>query len=219
MAAAPVIIQSAAKHTSTLIFLHGLGDTGHGWATTMGMIRTPDMKVICPTAPTIPVTLNAGFRMPSWFDLKTLDIGGPEDEDGIRKATKNVHEMIRSEMQAGISANRIMLGGFSQGGALALYAALTFAEPLAGVMALSCWLPMHKNFPGLLKCPNTVPILQCHGDCDPVVPYKFGQLSSSVLKTFMKNSQFQSYRGLSHSSSEAELEDMKKFIEKHVPRQ
>lgn len=65
----------------------------------MGMIRTPDMKVICPTAPTIPVTLNAGFRMPSWFDLKTLDIGGPEDEDGIRKATKNVHEMIRTEMQ------------------------------------------------------------------------------------------------------------------------
>lgn len=157
--------------------------------------------------------------MPSWFDLKTLDIGGPEDEEGIKRAAKNVHEMIRSEIQGGISANRIMLGGFSQGGALALYAALTFTEPLAGVMALSCWLPLHKNFPGILKSPDTVPILQCHGDCDPVVPYKFGQLSSSVLKTFMKHSQFQSYRGLSHSSSEAELEDMKKFIEKHVPRQ
>lgn len=73
----------------------------HGWATTMGMIRTPDMKVICPTAPTIPVTLNAGFRMPSWFDLKTLDIGGPEDEEGIKRAAKNVHELIQSEIQVG----------------------------------------------------------------------------------------------------------------------
>lgn len=218
MALAPVMVQSISKHGSTLIFLHGLGDTGHGWAATMSMLRTSDMVVLCPTAPTIPVTMNAGFRMPSWFDLKTLDIGGPEDEDGIKNATKSVHELIRKEMQLGISANRIMLGGFSQGGALALYAALTFAEPLAGVMALSCWLPMHKSFPGLLKCPNTLPIFQCHGDCDPVVPYKFGQLSSSVLKTFMKNSHFQSYRGLSHSTSEPELEDLKKFIKKHVPR-
>ena len=68
----------------------------------MGMIRTPDMKVICPTAPTIPVTLNAGFRMPSWFDLKTLDIGGPEDEEGIKRAAKNVHELIQSEIQVSL---------------------------------------------------------------------------------------------------------------------
>ena len=65
----------------------------------MAEIRHTHMKVVCPTAPTIPVTLNAGFRMPSWFDLKTLDIGGPEDEDGIKKASKNVHEMIQSEIQ------------------------------------------------------------------------------------------------------------------------
>jgi len=219
MAVAPVVIQSVAKHTSTLIFFHGLGDTGHGWASTIAAIRTPNMKVICPTAPTIPVSLNAGFRMPSWFDLKSLDISGPEDEEGIKKATQNVHEMINSEIAGGIASNRIMLGGFSQGGALALYAALTFTQPLAGVMALSCWLPLYMSFPSERKCPDTVPIWQGHGDCDPVLPYKFGQLSASLLKSFMKTTEFKTYRGLSHSSTEEELADMKKFIDKHIGSQ
>ncbi|XP_036322323.1 LOW QUALITY PROTEIN: acyl-protein thioesterase 1-like [Rhagoletis pomonella] len=73
MSIAPVIIEATAKHTSTLIFMHGLGDTGHGWSSALAMIRPPSMKVICPTAPTMPVSLNAGFRMPSWFDLRTLE--------------------------------------------------------------------------------------------------------------------------------------------------
>lgn len=108
----------------------------------------------------MPVTLNAGFRMPSWFDLKTLDVSGPQDEEGIKSATVNVHKLIADEIKEGISASRIIIGGFSQGGALALYAALTYPEPLAGVIALSSWLPLHKAFPAALKCPNTVPIFQ-----------------------------------------------------------
>lgn len=219
MAAAPIVIQSVAKHTATLIFFHGLGDTGNGWASTIAAIRTPNMKVICPNAPTMPVSLNAGFQMPSWFDLKSLDISGPEDEEGIKRATIGVHEMINKEISNGIASNRIMLGGFSQGGALALYSALTYAQPLAGVIALSCWLPLHKGFPAAKKCPDTVPILQAHGNADPVVSYRFGQLSSSLLKTFMKSVEFQTYQGLSHSSSDEELVDMKKFIAKHVPGQ
>lgn len=184
----------------------------------MASVRTPNMKVICPTAPVMPVSLNAGFRMPSWFDLKTLDIGGPEDEPGIRSASDSIHKMINDEIKAGISSKNIILGGFSQGGALALFAALTFAEPLAGVMALSCWLPLHKQFPAGRKCPDSLPILQCHGDCDPVVPYKFGQMSSGFLRAFMRQASFKSYAGMSHSSSDEELMDMKRFVEEHVPR-
>lgn len=215
----PVVLQATAKHTSTIIFFHGLGDTGHGWISAIGSIRPAHMKVICPTAPTMPVTLNAGFKMPSWFDLKTLDISGPEDEDGIRKATQNVHTMINSEIQSGIASNRIILGGFSQGGALALYSALTFQQPLAGVIALSCWLPLHKQFPGLLVSSDSLPIFQAHGDCDPVVPYKFGQLSASLLKTFMKNVSFKTYAEMSHSSSDEELADMKAFVARCVENQ
>lgn len=191
------------------LFLYFLFTHSHGWIEAMGAIRPSHMKVICPTAKSMPVSLNAGFEMPSWFDLKTLDISGPEDEDGIKKATTNIHGMIASEIQAGIPSKRIILGGFSQGGALALYAGLTFAEPLAGIVAFSCWLPLHKNFPAIKKTPDTTPVFQCHGDCDPVVPYKFGQLSASVLKTFMKNMQFTTYRGMSHNSSNDEMNDLK----------
>ncbi|KAG4072349.1 hypothetical protein HA402_004281 [Bradysia odoriphaga] len=217
MALNPVVLKASAKHTSTLIFLHGLGDTGHGWVEAMGAIRPAHMKVICPTAKAMPVTLNSGFEMPSWFDLKSLEISGEEDTEGIKKAATNVHAMIQSEIQSGIPSNRIILGGFSQGGALALYAGLTFAEPLAGIMALSCWLPLGKSFPAARKAPDTVPIIQCHGDCDPLVKYSYGQLSSSLLKTFMKNTQFTTYRGMSHSSSNDEMDDLKTFIEKYIP--
>lgn len=175
----------------------------------MGQIRPAYMKVICPTAPRMPVTLNAGFEMPSWFDLRTLDMYGPEDEDGIRKATVNIHSLIQSEIQAGIAPGRIFLGGFSQGGALSLHAGLTFSKPLAGIIALSCWLPLHKSFPAAKQTSDTVPIFQCHGDVDPVVPYKFGQLSHYSIKTFMTNAQFTTYNGLSHSSSEEEMHDIK----------
>ncbi|XP_045484078.1 acyl-protein thioesterase 1 [Pieris rapae] len=213
----PVIIAATAKQTASLIFLHGLGDTGHGWASTIAAIRGPHIKVICPTASTMPVTLNAGFRMPSWFDLRTLDATAPEDEEGIVNATTLIHRLISDEVKAGIPAGRILLGGFSQGGALALHAALTYSEPLAGVMSLSCWLPRHAHFPDCVKAPKELPIFQAHGDCDPVVPYKWGQMTASFLKTFMKNIEFNTYQGLSHSSSDAELKDMKVFIEKTLP--
>lgn len=124
----------------------------------MAGIKPPYMKVICPTAQTMPVSLNMGFRMPSWFDLKTLDINGPEDDDGIIKATEEIQTLILNEIKEGIPSNRIVLGGFSQGGALALHAALTFNQPLGGVMALSCWLARHKIYPAGRKCPDTVPV-------------------------------------------------------------
>lgn len=171
----------------------------HGWAQAMREIRPPYMKVICPTAPTMPVTLNAGFQMPSWFDLKSLDMHGLEDEDGIKKATATIQTIIQSEISAGIPANRIVVGGFSQGGALALYTGLTSTHTLGGIVGLSCWLPLHKSFPDAKKTADTVPIFLAHGEVDPVVPYKFGQLSHYNLKTFMKNPQFTSYPVFSHS--------------------
>ncbi|NP_001040255.1 acyl-protein thioesterase 1 [Bombyx mandarina] len=213
----PVIIAAQARHTASLIFLHGLGDTGHGWASTIAGIRGPHVKVICPTASTMPVTLNNGFRMPSWFDLRTLDATAPEDEEGIERATDLVHGLIADEVKAGVPADKVLLGGFSQGGALALYAALTYPERLAGVMSLSCWLPRHGYFPGGLKAPVDLPIFQAHGDKDPVVSFKWGQMTASCLKTFMKNVKFSTYQGLAHSSSIAELKDMQEFIEKTLP--
>lgn len=95
--------------------------------------------------------------MPSWFDIRSLEVGGSEDETGIKEAAHMVHGMINNEIKAGIPADRIILGGFSQGGALALYAALTYPEKLAGVVGLSSWLPLHSSFPASKVCPDTTP--------------------------------------------------------------
>ncbi|CAB0034491.1 unnamed protein product [Trichogramma brassicae] len=224
--ASPVVIAATARHTATLIFFHGLGDTGHGWASSLGALRAPHVKVICPTAyvsllkniliimkyftnikiisfsPTMPVTLNGGFRMPSWFDLRALDASGPEDEEGIKKAAESVHSMIAQEVAAGIPTERIVLGGFSQGGALALYSALTFPQQLGGVVALSTWLPLHQKFPNEVKGNKNMPVMQCHGNCDPVVNYKWGQATATLLKQFMTHTEFKTYQGLGHSSND-----------------
>ncbi|KAF2356337.1 Phospholipase/carboxylesterase/thioesterase [Trinorchestia longiramus] len=215
--AAPVILNATAKHSATVIFLHGLGDTGHGWASAMGEVSLPHIKVICPTAPVMPVTLNAGFKMPSWFDLTSLEVDGPEDTQGIKAARDNIHQLIAQEVQSGIPSSRIMLGGFSQGGGLALYSAFTHKEPLAGVIALSCWLPLRAEFPQGATGNTEMAILQCHGDCDPVVPYKFGQITSCLIKKFAPNIDFKTYPGMMHSSCESEMKAVKEFIRARLP--
>jgi len=211
----PVIVSASAKHTASFIFLHGLGDTGHGWATSIAAIRPPHVKVICPNADAMPVTLNSGFKSPSWFDLMTLDANGPEDEPGIKKAAELIKGLVENEIKSGIPAERIMIGGFSQGGALALYVSLTCGKPLGGVVALSCWLPLHKQF--VSRSPISMPCFQAHGDCDPIVPFKWGQLSASLLKQLMTNHTLHSYKGMMHSSSDEEMQDLKKFLAASLP--
>uniref|UniRef100_A0A0P4WH48 palmitoyl-protein hydrolase n=1 Tax=Scylla olivacea TaxID=85551 RepID=A0A0P4WH48_SCYOL len=215
--AAPVVVNATAKHTATVIFLHGLGDTGHGWASAMAAIGSPHIKFICPTAQVMAVTLNAGFRMPSWFDLKSLDVDGPEDSSGIKRARDSIHTLIEEEVRAGIPHERILLGGFSQGGALALYSTFTHSKSLAGVVGLSCWLPLRDEFPQAAIGNTGAPILQCHGDCDPIVPYKFGQITSQIIKKFAGNIEFKTYRGMMHSSCDEEMADIRKFISQHLP--
>jgi len=213
----PVVVAPSGKHTATIIFLHGLGDTGHGWASSIADIRPPHVKVICPTANKMPVTLNSGFQMPSWFDLLSLDPAGKEDEAGIKKAAQVVDLIIAEELKTGIPADRIMIGGFSQGGALSLYTALHTNHKLAGVVALSCWFPLHKQIAGSSQTNRDIPFLQAHGDCDPVVPFKWGQLTSQLLRDILPNHEFKSYKGMMHSSSEEEMKDVKQFIAKCLP--
>ncbi|XP_058160116.2 acyl-protein thioesterase 2 isoform X2 [Dasypus novemcinctus] len=107
-------VSGAERETAAVIFLHGLGDTGHSWADALSTIRLPHVKYICPHAPRIPVTLNMKMVMPSWFDLMGLSPDAPEDEAGIKKAAENIKALIEHEMKNGIPANRIVLGGFSQ---------------------------------------------------------------------------------------------------------
>ncbi|CAL8293248.1 unnamed protein product [Merluccius merluccius] len=216
-----VTVSATVKETAAVIFLHGLGDSGHGWADALAMIRQPHVKYICPHAPRIPVTLNK-VTMPSWFDLMGLSPESPEDEAGIKKASENIKAIIDHEIKNGIPANRIMIGGFSQGGALSLYTALTYQQQLAGVIALSCWLPLHRTFPQAASGSgnrNTA-ILQCHGEMDPMIPVQFGALTYEKLKTIVNHDKisFKTYPGLLHSSCPQEMAAVKEFIEKYLPR-
>uniref|UniRef100_A0A1E1X8S0 palmitoyl-protein hydrolase n=1 Tax=Amblyomma aureolatum TaxID=187763 RepID=A0A1E1X8S0_9ACAR len=213
----PVIVAATAKHTATVIFLHGLGDTGLGWSSVFEAIRQPHVKYICPTAPVIPVTLNGGMRMTAWFNLCSLDPNGREDESGIKSAAEGIHRLIADEEKAGISSDRIVLGGFSMGGALALYSGLRSPKPLAGILGLSCWLPLFKQFPMAAVGNHETPILLCHGDCDDLVPLHWGQLTSELLKKFAKDVTFRQYKGMGHSSCEEETKDIATYLHSRLP--
>uniref|UniRef100_A0A8D2GSS2 Acyl-protein thioesterase 1 n=1 Tax=Urocitellus parryii TaxID=9999 RepID=A0A8D2GSS2_UROPR len=166
----PSVVPAARKATAAVIFLHGLGDTGHGWAEAFAGIRSSHIKYICPHAPVMPVTLNMKMAMPSWFDIIGLSPDAQEDEPGIKQAAENVKALIDQEVKNGIPSNRIILGGFSQ-------------NPISG--------------------PNReISILQCHGDCDPLVPLMFGSLTVEKLKTLVNpaNVTFKIYEGMMHCS-------------------
>ncbi|KAJ8268203.1 hypothetical protein COCON_G00133750 [Conger conger] len=216
-----VTVSGQEKETAAVIFLHGLGDTGHGWAEELRKNRLPYVKYICPHAPSMPVTLNMKISMPSWFDLIGLSPDAREDESGIKKASENILAIIDHEAKNGIPPNRVMLGGFSQGGALSLYTALTCQQQLAGVVALSCWLPLHKTFPQAASESNReMPILQCHGESDPMIPVRYGQLTSTKLKTIVspEKHKFNTFPDLMHCSCPEEMVMVKEFIEEHLPK-
>ncbi|KAM9738438.1 acyl-protein thioesterase 2 [Menidia menidia] len=215
-----VTVSGAEKETAAVIFLHGLGDTGHGWADTLTGIKLPHVKFICPHAPKIPVTLNMNMTMPAWFDLMGLSPDAAEDESGIKKAAESIKAIIEHEVKNGIPPHRIILGGFSQGGALSLYTALTCQHQLAGVLALSCWLPLYKSFPMAFNGHKNIPILQCHGEMDAMIPVLFGTMTAEKLKSLINPQMvtFKTYPGLSHSSCPQEMAAVKEFIEKYLPR-
>jgi len=145
-------IPAAAKHTATVIFAHGLGDTGYGWKAVADMFKgDPSLrhiKWILPHAPTIPITANMGMQMPGWFDIYSFGFKGVEDEDGMLKTVSTLQTLIKNEIEENhITPDRIVLGGFSQGGAMSLLTGLTMKDyKLGGLVALSAWLPIHQKF-------------------------------------------------------------------------
>jgi len=210
-------INAKANHSATVIFLHGLGDTGHGWSENMRELGMPHVKFICPTASRIPVSLNQGMQMPAWFDIRGLGPSAPEDEEGIVKAAAELNHLVDKEVEAGIPANRIVIGGFSQGGATALYAGLTSSKDVAGIVALSTWLPLHKKFSEGLKSNKSTPIFHAHGKSDPLIRFEWAQMTADALKKLNSAHEFYEYSGVGHSASEEEIVHLKEFLSRVIP--
>jgi len=216
MAMKPVILRPRIKQASSLIFLHGLGDTGHGWAGILNKIRPDHLKVICPTAPVIPISLNLGFRMPAWFDIESLDnLEEETDIEGVKRSADSVFKIIDGEVRSGIPSNKIMIGGFSQGAALALYCALHYEKPLAACIALSTFFPETRLPDPNLLFNKDMPFFQAHGEMDNILPLRYGENTSKKLKSFLKQHEFRTYN-MQHEANDRELQDVKHFIEKVV---
>lgn len=218
----PIKLESMANYTGAVIFLHGLGDTGnedYGVASTFNNIRLPHIKYVFPTAEKVPVAMNHGQIMNSWFNLFGLEPTSDEDEASIEAAAKRLQALIAEQESLGIKRDRIVVGGLSQGGATSLYSLLTISQkPVAGIIGLSTWLPLHKKFPKATKANLETPILLCHGDADSVVSLDFAKLTAETLKAVNRHVEFNIYPGLPHWVDDKEMKDVSLFINKCLSR-
>ncbi|KAH7238655.1 Phospholipase/carboxylesterase/thioesterase [Fusarium tricinctum] len=222
---APLVFPAASRHTATVIFVHGLGDTGNGWASAVENWRRreklSEVKFILPHAPEIPISVNMGMRMPGWFDIVNVDsIIRNEDAEGIKRSQKYFHDMIQEEVNAGIAPERIVLGGFSQGGAMSLLAGLTCTNKLGGIIGLSSWLVLSKTFADMVKPTDAnrqTPVMMFHGEADPIVPCQRGKLSADLLKGLGYDVKWKTYPGMQHSACIEELDEVEAFLQKQLP--
>ena len=177
---------------ASIIWLHGLGADGNDFAPIVPQLRLPDglaVRFIFPHAPSIPVTINNGFVMPAWYDIKELDIDRHVDEEQLKQSAAWVHDLIDREIERGIPASRIIIAGFSQGGAVSFEAGLSYGSPLAGIMALSTYFATADSIE-INPVQNTLPILICHGTHDPVVPEVLGRKSVATLQNLGFNPEY-----------------------------
>ena len=180
-----VEIETGPKPTATVIWLHGLGDDGHGWSEVvpaLGIRGPPAVRFLFPHAPVIPVTINNGYAMRAWYDIRENDFNNRADLEGVRRSQALVEAMIAHETARGIPARRVVLAGFSQGGAIALHAGLRHPERLAGIVALSAYLIAPAALATEASAANRdLPIFMAHGTLDPVVQFRWAELSRQAL--------------------------------------
>jgi phospholipase/carboxylesterase len=175
----------AGEPDAAVIWLHGLGADGRDFLPIVPELHLPPAsapRFVFPHAPVRAVTINSGMRMRAWYDILGLAAGAVEDEAGIRASAALVEQYVGREREAGIAAHRIVLAGFSQGGAIALHAGLRHEAALAGVLALSTYLPLQQKLTEAASASQGLAILMCHGRHDPIVPIDLAERSRDVLR-------------------------------------
>jgi phospholipase/carboxylesterase len=182
-------LETNPNPTAAVIWMHGLGADGNDFVPIVNEIDlsgAPGIRFIFPHAPTRPVTINNGHVMRAWYDIAFGDLEGKTrkaDEKGVRESQAQIGQLIARENSRGIAASKIVLAGFSQGGAIALHTGLRYPETLAGVMALSTYLPLAESFAQEATPANAkTPVFMAHGTHDPVVPYAMGNSSREQLQ-------------------------------------
>jgi len=219
MSDTPIVIETGpGPAESCVIWLHGLGADGHDFKPIVPELNLPqDMSVrfILPHAPMMAVTINNGYVMRAWYDIMAMDIGSQQDETGIRKSQLSLEQLINAQIKQGIPSERIVLAGFSQGGAVILQTGLRYSKPLAGLMALSTYLPLAESLAQEKTTQNAeVPIFYGHGDSDQVVPPQLAYLSRSRLEQQGYALEWHEYMGMQHGVSPQEIRDISVWLQK-----
>jgi phospholipase/carboxylesterase len=215
-----VIAETGRNPTATVVWLHGLGADGHDFEPVV-----PDLvarggralRFVFPHAPTRPVTLNNGWEMRAWYDIHGITRDHRQDERGIRVSALAIEELIRAEIARGVPAERMVLAGFSQGCAMALHVGLRFPERLAGLIALSGYLPLDgKVATEGAPANRATPIFMAHGTADPTVPFEYGDSSRRLLEGHGFRIEWHTYP-IGHGVGPEEIEDIRAFLERVLP--
>jgi phospholipase/carboxylesterase len=212
-----VEIETGRNPTGTVLWLHGLGADGHDFAPIVPQLvesHERPLRFVFPHAPVRPVTINGGMAMRAWYDILGFNRGVPHDDVGIRASDVEVRALIQRENQRGIPANRIVLGGFSQGGAISLFSGPRYPEKLAGIMALSCYMLLEDLLPAERSKANyTTPVFLAHGNQDPVVDFRRGLEAKQLLEAGGYPVEWHPYP-MPHSVCPQEVADIANWLRK-----
>ncbi|HEY8379532.1 MAG TPA: alpha/beta fold hydrolase [Nannocystis sp.] len=216
-----VEIEPRRTATASVIFLHGLGADGHDFEPAVPIFALPWARFILPHAPSLPVTINGGLVMPAWYDIRTLDFdprSGRENEAHIRASAAAIADLIRRENARGIPSHRIVLGGFSQGGAMALFTGARHPDRLAGILVLSAYelLPDHRD--EHTDANADTPILFCHGRHDPLVPMFAGQAAYESVCRPGRDVRWHDFP-IQHEVSLPELQTVAAWLHQRLPEE
>lgn len=208
-------VETADTPRAAVIWLHGLGADGHDFAPLvdeLDLTGCPPIRFVFPHAPAMPVTINGGYVMPAWYDIRGTALARDEDRAGIEASAMAIEALIANEIKRGVSPGAIVLAGFSQGSAMALHTGLRHPAPLAAVIALSGYLPLAGAFAAQRSAANqSTPIFMAHGDDDEVVPLGRATASKQVLSELGYQIQWHRY-AMGHSVHPQEVMDIAEFL-------
>ena len=208
-------IETGARPDAAVIWMHGLGDDGHGWSEVVPALRLPpslSARFLFPHAPVMPVTINNGYAMRAWYDIRENDFNNRADLAGVRRSQAQVEALVAQEEARGVAASRIVLAGFSQGGAIALYAGLRHPQRLAGIVALSTYLIAPDALATQASAANRdVPIFMAHGTQDPVVQFRWADASRNALAAAGYRVEWHAYP-MPHSAVPEEIVAIGEFL-------
>jgi phospholipase/carboxylesterase len=199
----------------SIIWLHGLGANGHDFEPIVPELNLPaavKMRFVFPHAPQQPVTINSGMVMPAWYDIVSPKLEQGEDETGIRRSQQYIDALIQRENARGVATENIIIAGFSQGGAIALHTGLRYPQRLAGILALSTYLPLVQTVrQEASEINQDLPIFMAHGSHDPIVPLRLGEDARHYLEQFGYQPEWQTYF-MEHSVCPDEISDISRWL-------